>query len=131
MHVFDIRDSTLGVLRDGGYELSPTAAALLWFLLFHGIYDRGSKWYGHVNIQMCGQDTLSIAVRRHRKAVGLGLAELEATGFIKRHRRYHPEHGNRLPDGIELTTPDDFCYACRKRGHDENNCPGPMGENHP
>jgi hypothetical protein len=123
MHAFDNRDGTLEVLRDGGYRMTPTAHALLWFLLFHGIYDRGSEWFGHVDIRVTGQAILASAVGRNRKAVGLALTELEAYGFIKRTKRY-PAGGGRLADDIELSSPDDFCFACRGRGHQKDSCRG-------
>ena len=131
MFAFDLRDGTFAVLRDGGYKMSPTAHALMWFLLWHGIYDRNSKWFGHVNINVSGQRELAVATGRDRKAVGMGLAELETNGFIKRYKRYHPETGNRMPDGVELTSPDDFCMECRSRGHGESDCPEATADNRP
>lgn len=125
MNIFELRDGTFDLLKDGGYKMSPTAHALLWFLLFHGMWDRNSKWFSHVNINKTGQETLAVAVGRDRKSVSRGLAELEANGFIKRTPRRDSRTGNRQVTDIELTTPGDldFCWSCRTRGHIEDVCP--------
>jgi hypothetical protein len=121
-HAFEVRDGMFSVLRDGNYNLGPSAIALLWFMLFQGIYDPGSKWYGHVDTRFTSQEVLAIAIRRSRRAVGTGLAELEAAGFLERHHRYNSETGNRLSDSIKLQIPSDFCLNCRGRGHNMGAC---------
>lgn len=130
MSAFVTRDGMLSVIRDGKYRMGPTAHALLWFLLYYGIYDRGSEWYDHVNIKVTSQAELSVAVGRNRQAVRQGLQQLENTGFIKRSVRYD-KLGSRLSDDIALTMPKDFCFNCRTRGHAKAECPDPPRENHP
>lgn len=121
MFAFEVRDGTASMLEDGGWDMSATAYALLWVLLYHGIYDRNSKWFGHVNIQITSQEVLAKLVGRNRSSVVRGLAELEANGFIKRTKRFAPR-GQRLNDDIALETPSDFCFSCRARGHQEADC---------
>lgn len=131
MIAFTLRDGTLEMIEDGDWAMSPTSYALLWFLLYHGIYDRNSKWFGHVNIKVTSQERLARAVGAGERSVRRALAELEANGFVIRHARYSPD-GGRLNDDIELSTPQDFCLTCRTRGHNEAQCQeGVTGQNGP
>lgn len=124
MFAFTVRDGTAEMLEDGAWKMTATSYAVLWVLLYHGIYDRNSKWFGHADIKMTSQERLARVTGRTRQSVNVALAELEHNGFIKRHKRFGTD-GSRLNDDIELTTPDDFCFACRARGHAEADCPVP------
>jgi biotin operon repressor len=126
MDAFGVRDGMFSVLRDGSYRLGPSAIALLWFMLFQGVYDPGSRWYGFVDTRFASQEVLAIAVRRSVRAVRTGLEELEEEGFIVRSHRYHHGTGNRLPDSIKLQIPSDFCLNCRSKGHNRDVCTQPL-----
>lgn len=112
---------TYELLRDGGYRMSPTAHGLLWFFMSHIIRDRGSQWFGHVNIYMTPSRILEIAVGRSANTVRMALTELEDTGFIVRTPRVRGDGSDSNPD-IEMTVPLDFCFACRTRGHEDGSC---------
>src|ERR1700749_3723211 len=121
MNILEARDGTFDLLKDGGYRMSPTAHTLLWFLLANGIYDPNSKWFGHVNIYMTSNATLRVATGRNKQAVAGGLKQLEDNGFIRKTRQWRDKGSKQTPD-IKLTTPGDFCFTCRKRGHADGVC---------
>jgi len=116
MNVFNARDGMFDLLVDGGYPLSPTAAGLLWFMLFNTIYDPGSKYFCHVNPVLSTNAALSTGTRRGEKSVRRGMAELEELGFIERTAQFGYS-GFQRENLIKMTTPDDFCWAYRRRGH--------------
>lgn len=104
------------LLQDGGYELSPSSVALLWYMLYHTIYDPGSKIFCHVNPLKSTNRALSKGTLRGERTVRQSLAELEALGFIRREQQFGT-NGYQQQNLIKMTTPDDFCWAYRRRGH--------------
>lgn len=115
---------TIEMLRDGGYQMSPTASTLLWFFLANMIRDPNSQWDRHVNIYMTSMRMLTVATCRSESSIRSALAELEHLGFIYKTPRVRSDGSDTNPD-IEMTTPGDFCFSCRKRGHADGVCINP------
>lgn len=115
MSAFTARDGTFAMIARGDYEFSPKAASVYWFLLFHGMWEPGHQWFGHVDIKMTSNFVLQLGTRLSEQSVRRALKELEDKDFIRRKARYS-ETGNRINDSIELTIPDDWCMKCQKRG---------------
>lgn len=116
MDAFDTRDGMHDLLVDGAYELSPTATGLLWYMLFHTIYDPGSKLFKYVNPRRSTVRSLCEGTRRSPASVKRGLAELESLGFVKRIQQFGA-NGYRRQNLLLMTAPDDFCWTYRRRGH--------------
>jgi len=104
------------LLVDGEYDLSPTAAALLWFMLYSTFYYPGHSLYLHVNPAVASRSALSKATRRSEASVKRGLAELEELGFIVRTQQFGA-NGYQRTNAIKMSAPNDFCWAHRRRGH--------------
>lgn len=116
LRAFEVRDGTFAMLHDGEYELSVKAKTVYWFLLYHGIWEPGHEWFGHVDIKMTSNSTVSMATGWSEQSVRRAMSELESKEFIARKERLHPHSGVRLNDSIELGTPPDWCQSCHKRG---------------
>ena len=116
MNAFTTRDGMFDLIRDGKYPLSPTAAALLWFMLFNTIYDPGSKYFAHVNPALSATAQLAEGTCRSSRAVKQALAELEELGFVTRTAQFG-YNGFQRENLIKMGSPSDFCWAHRRRGH--------------
>ena len=116
LSAFDTRDGMHDLLVRGEYDLSPTAAALLWYMLFNTIYDPGSRWFVHVNPARSSNAALSAGTRRSVRAVQSALHELEGYGFIQRSAQYGA-NGFQQQNLIKMTTPPDYCWAHGRRFH--------------
>jgi hypothetical protein len=106
--VFSQRDYMLETLTAGGYKMSPTAHALLWFLLFNlRRPDPADPWAFHVNIHKTATSVLKAATGRGDTAVREGLRELEANDFIVVTPRQRLDGSTTNPD-IKMTSPLSF-----------------------
>lgn len=120
LSAFNSRDGMFELLGNGEYNLSPTAAGLLWFMLFHTIYDPGSRLFQHVNPLRSTVTALSLGTRRGERSVQRGLGELETLGFIERIPQFGI-NGYQQQNLIKMITPSSYCWAhcCRGHRHDE------------
>jgi hypothetical protein len=116
MNAFTVRDGTFAMIARGEYELTPKAAAVYWFLLFHGIWEPGHQWFGYVDIKMTSNFVIQLGTRLSEQSVRRALQELAEKEFIKRKPRFSPDGRTRTSDSIAFTTPDDWCQKCQKRG---------------
>lgn len=116
LRAFQVRDGVFAMLHDGEYDLSAKAKSILWFLLYHGIWEPGHQWFGFADIKMTSNSVIQVATGWSEDSVRRGLRELEDREFIRRGPRYHPG-GIRANDSIQLTYPDDWCGQCHKRGN--------------
>jgi hypothetical protein len=106
------------MIHDGKYILSCKAKTIYWFLLFHGIWEPGHQWFGHVDIRMTSNASIVEFTGWSEDSARRSLAELEEKEFIRRTRRFNHQ-GMQVNDSIELIMPDDWCQYCHKRGsHD-------------
>src|SRR5581483_4774362 len=91
LKAFEVRDGVFAMLHDGEYELSATAKSIYWFLLYHGIWEPGHEWFGHVDIKMTAKKVIALATGWSEKTVQRALIELEAAEFIERKERFSPD----------------------------------------
>lgn len=104
------------MLHDGGYKLSAKAKSVYWFLLYHGIWEPGHEWFGHVDIKMTSNSIVAIATGWSESSVRRALQELEDNEFVERRERVHAASGVRMNDSIKIVYPDDWCVTCHVRG---------------
>jgi hypothetical protein len=109
------------MIRDGGYDLTPEAAAIYWYLHSQGIWEPGHPWFGHADIRMTSDQSIQMTVSLSQDSVRRGLAELEEKQFIRRKQRIY-RNGMQGNDDIEFTVPEDWCPDCHERKHGEHEC---------